>query len=104
MVKVAVGLQDMRQRRAGLVERLQIDARLGGGIDDDAVLCIGDDKKVLVYSGGTPWKCWMFIASSLEFCLLLPLVGVDDDGDGPSFTRSIFMSAPNSPCWTSLRP
>lgn len=24
----------------------------------------------------------MFIASSLEFCLLFPLVGVDDDGDG----------------------
>ena len=43
MVIVAVGQQDVRQRRAGLVERLQIDARLGGGIDQDAVLRVGDN-------------------------------------------------------------
>ena len=43
MVIVAVGQQDVCQRRAGLVERLQIDARLGGGIDQDAVLRVGDN-------------------------------------------------------------
>jgi hypothetical protein len=43
MVIVAVGQQNVRQRRIGLVERLQIDARLGGGIDQDAVLRVGDN-------------------------------------------------------------
>ena len=117
MVIVAVGAEDGGERCVVLFENFIVLLHSGGGVNDHCMARVGDQDKAVGIKrrSAEKMKCFHILypsdcsdvpalpgAGRYEWCahssVSMTMV------QGPSFTRDTCISAPNSPCCTSLRP